>query len=111
MKIVKLLFVGVILMACDRLPDIRSNARMAYHFDELMYDTFVCYGDGSGRGSGANKPYGSYQLLGNLILDFTYDAADDAQVSDYRRELDLEQALATLSFRKGKTEYSREVFT
>ena len=34
MKIVKLLFVGVILMACDRLPDIRSNARMAYHFDE-----------------------------------------------------------------------------
>lgn len=181
MKIVKLLFVGIILMACDRLPDIRSNARMAYHFDEpatlweesfplgngriglmpdggiekenivlneismwsgskqqtdnpaaqkslgrirellfagrndeaqeLMYDTFVCYGDGSGRGSGANKPYGSYQLLGNLILDFTYDAADDAQVSDYRRELDLEQALATLSFRKGKTEYSREVFT
>ena len=34
MKIVKLLFVGIILMACDRLPDIRSNARMAYHFDE-----------------------------------------------------------------------------
>ena len=69
-----------------------------------MYDTFVCYGDGSGRGSGANKPYGSYQLLGNLMLDFTYDAADNAQVSDYRRELDLEQALTTLSFRKGKTE-------
>ena len=34
MKIVKLLFVGIILMACDRLPDIRSNARMAYHFNK-----------------------------------------------------------------------------
>jgi len=50
MKIVKLLFVGVILMACDRLPDIRSNARMAYHFDEpaiLWEESSIVYNGSS----------------------------------------------------------------
>ena len=39
---------------------------------DLMYKTFVCKGTGSNLGDGANAPYGSYQLFGNLVLKYTY---------------------------------------
>ena len=48
---------------------------------QLMYDTFVCKGAGSALGDGANAPYGSYQLLGNLVLNYTYP--DESPVSEY----------------------------
>ena len=37
---------------------------------ELMYEHFVCGGVGSGYGSGKDVPFGCYQVLGNLHLDF-----------------------------------------
>jgi alpha-L-fucosidase 2 len=77
---------------------------------ELMYQSFVCKGAGSGQGRGANAAYGSYQLLGNLTLDYTYPEAD-APLSSYRRELSLDDALSTLTFRKGDAGYKREMFT
>ncbi|MCD7851205.1 MAG: glycoside hydrolase family 95 protein [Parabacteroides sp.] len=77
---------------------------------ELMYNTFVCKGAGSGQGQGANVSYGSYQLLGNLTLDYDYQGAADS-ISGYRRELNLDNAIATASFKKGKVNYDREVFT
>jgi len=76
---------------------------------QLMYETFVCKGEGSGRGSGANKPYGSYQLLGNMALNFEY--AETGAATDYQRALNLENAIATVSFKKGETHYAREAFT
>ncbi|MDR2810440.1 MAG: glycoside hydrolase family 95 protein [Tannerellaceae bacterium] len=78
---------------------------------ELMYTTFVCKGEGSGRGNGANVPYGSFQLLGNLILNYTYLRQEHDSVTAYRRELNLTNATANVSFRKGATQYNREVFT
>lgn len=77
---------------------------------DLMYRTFVCKGAGSGQGKGANVPYGSYQLLGNLVLDYIYKDNSDS-VSAYRRELNLNDAIASTSFRKGKVYYNRESFT
>lgn len=77
----------------------------------LMYETFVCKGAGSNRGDGANAPYGSYQLLGNLILQYQYPGNNSQSVTDYRRELDLANAVSTVSFRKGEVGYKREVFT
>jgi len=77
---------------------------------DLMYRTFVCKGAGSGQGQGANVPYGSYQLLGNLVLDYVYVDSSDS-VAAYRRELNLNDAIASTSFRKGKVNYSRESFT
>ena len=77
---------------------------------DLMYRTFVCKGAGSGQGQGANVPYGSYQLLGNLVLDYVYVDGSDS-VAAYRRELNLNDAIASTSFRKGKVNYSRESFT
>ena len=34
---------------------------------ELMYQTFVCKGEGSGHGDGANAPYGSYPFSEYLL--------------------------------------------
>jgi alpha-L-fucosidase 2 len=78
---------------------------------DLMYETFVCKGEGSGRGNGPNVPYGSFQLLGNLILNYTYPREKHDSVASYRRELNLNNATATVSFKKGSTHYTREVFT
>ncbi|MCS3808681.1 alpha-L-fucosidase 2 [Xanthomonas arboricola] len=47
-----------------------------------------------------------YQPLGDLLLDF--DRADG--ISEYRRQLDLDTALATTSFRSGGALHRREVF-
>jgi alpha-L-fucosidase 2 len=47
-----------------------------------------------------------YQPLGNLWLEF--DGVEDA--TDYRRELDLDSAVARTEFRVGKALHTREVF-
>ena len=52
-------------------------------------------------------PYNqSYQPLGDLLVDF--DVA--GPVEGYRRELDLDRAVATTSFRAGGALHTREVF-
>ena len=76
----------------------------------LMYDTFVCKGVGSNQGDGADAPYGSYQLLGNLELRYTYPDASDT-ITNYRRALRLDDAIASVAFRKGNVSYRREMFT
>lgn len=51
-------------------------------------------------------PYNqSYQPLGNLVLKFE---APDA--TDYRRELDLDSAIASVTYRAGGAVFTREVF-
>ena len=79
---------------------------------DLMYNTFVCKGEGSGRGEGYAKPYGSYQLFGNMVVDYMYpEDASVSEISDYRRELYLDNALATVSYKLGDVSYNRESFT
>ena len=52
-------------------------------------------------------PYNqSYQPLGNLTLKF--DVLND--ITDYRRELDLDTAIASVSFRSSEAAFTREVF-
>ncbi|MDR1162000.1 MAG: glycoside hydrolase family 95 protein [Tannerellaceae bacterium] len=94
------------------LPTIRRRLFQGRNDEaqEFMYQTFICKGAGSGNGQGANVPYGSYQLLGHLTIDYTYPDAS-APVSAYRRELSLNDATATVTFRKGDTGYKREMFT
>ena len=38
--------------------------------NELTNRTQIAKGAGTGKGNGTNDPYGSYQLLGDLQLDF-----------------------------------------
>ncbi|MDR1456017.1 MAG: glycoside hydrolase family 95 protein [Tannerella sp.] len=98
--------------AARSLPEIRRLLFEGRNDEaqELMYETFVCGGKGSGQGNGAETPYGSYQLLGNLKLAYAY-GGDRAEVSAYRRGLDLSNAVATVSFKKGETTFRREAFT
>lgn len=53
-------------------------------------------------------PYNqSYLPLGDLLLDF---ADNMAPASEYGRELDLESAIARVSYRSGDIRYEREIF-
>lgn len=76
---------------------------------ELVYQTFVCKGAGSGFGNGTNVPYGSYELLGNLNLAWQYDNTSEA--TDYYRELNIGNATATTRFTKGGVTFTREYLT
>ena len=49
----------------------------------------------------------SYQPAGNLRIDFKHDAA----VTGYRRELDLDHAIATTEYTAAGVRYKREVFS
>lgn len=69
----------------------------------LIDKDFIC----TGKGSGA-EPYGCFQTLGRLSISFNYDTAG---YSDYRRELSLDNAIASCSYKVGAVTYTREYFT
>lgn len=94
------------------LPQIRSLLFEGRNDEAqaLMYKTFVCKGAGSGHGHGAKVPYGSYQLLGNMTIQYAYPK-NAGEAGSYVRTLSLDNAMATTSFRKGNVVYGRESFT
>lgn len=82
---------------------------------EMMYSYFACGGKGSNRGDGADAPYGSFQLMGGLDIDYSYplyrdllDSSDDLKA--YRRSLELANATAHCSFTLGNTTYTRRYY-
>ena len=52
----------------------------------------------------------SYESVGDLLLSFGGDATR-APLRDYRRALDLDTAIATVSFQQGGRRYLREIFS
>jgi len=70
--------------------------------EALMNSTFTC----DGPGSQAGGPYGCYQVLGELHLDFK-DAPSVS--SGYRRELNLNDAVAKLTLGSGRDGQTREL--
>lgn len=74
---------------------------------ELTLKTQVCTGAGSGNGNGADVPFGCFQTLGDLWLDFGRTAGYE----DYRRELDLDRGVVTVSYAQDGVRYRREVFS
>ena len=54
--------------------------------------------------TGSTTSRGAYQNFGYIRMDF----GNDAGVSDYRRELDLTEAVASVSYRKDGVSYRRE---
>ncbi len=73
--------------------------------EKLVNANFVCAGKGSGRGGGKDVPFGCYQVLGELKLSFPGHSA-----GHYRRELDIERAVARVDYESGGVRYSRESF-
>lgn len=74
--------------------------------NELTQKYLVCKNDGSGHGRGRTTKYGCYQTLGDLLISFP----GHERAINYRRELNLEDAVARTVYTVGETLYTREVF-
>jgi len=73
---------------------------------QLILQTQVCRGAGSGHGNGAEVPFGCFQTLGDLRLDL----GPGSGAEDYRRELDLGRGVVTVSYRRDGVRFRREIF-
>ncbi|MFL6255771.1 MAG: glycoside hydrolase N-terminal domain-containing protein, partial [Pyrinomonadaceae bacterium] len=96
--------------AAKYLPEIRRLLLEGKNVEaeRLTYAHFTSRGPGSARGSGKDAQYGSYQELGSLRLSFD---KGDAGSAGYRRELDLANAVARITYTQGGTRFTREYFT
>ena len=74
---------------------------------ELLSRNFICQGPGSSNGSAEEGPFGCYQTLGDLLLDF---GEVNGEVRDYRRDLDLDSAIARVRYQLEGVTYTRELF-
>lgn len=57
-----------------------------------------------------NHEYGRYLAFGDVSIDFTNQEKTYDSVTDYRRELDLSNAIASTSYTQNGTSYHRESF-
>jgi len=89
--------------AYKALPEIRRRLLQGDNAEaeRLVQGNFVCKGGGSGSGA-----YGCYQTFGDLLVN----SPSTGSVSDYRRVLDLDRAVATTTYRAGGVGYDRETF-
>lgn len=96
--------------AIIHLPQIRQLLIEGKNIDaqNLMYEYFRCKGQGSAFGRGKDAPYGCFQMLGNLDLNFRYPTNDT--ISDYEYGLKLYNATAYTQFKKGAVSYRREYY-
>ena len=98
------------------LPEIRRLLREGkeYEAQQLFAQHFVCAGRGSNFAHGSDVPFGCYQLAGRLLLSYfqtvSHGRQDSCNYREYRRELDLDRAVASVSFRIHDTRYRREYF-
>ncbi|MCR5658418.1 MAG: glycoside hydrolase family 95 protein, partial [Bacteroidales bacterium] len=97
-------------LALETLPEIQRLLKEGKNDEaqKLMYETFVCGGQGSGHGQGAKVPFGCYQTLGNMTIKYQYSSEDS--VTNYKRTLCLNDAIHKVSFDKGSQHYERESF-
>lgn len=58
-------------------------------------------------GNKPRNPAATYQALGNIYLNF----GPQRGLSNYRRELDIEEAIARVSYSAGQVNYTRELFS
>jgi alpha-L-fucosidase 2 len=97
------------------LPEIRRLLLESKNDEaqKLVNQNFVAQGAGSGHGDGANVPFGCYQVLGNLHMQFAYKGVDTSAIhyQNYKRELALDDAVASLVYTVGGVTYRREYFT
>jgi len=73
---------------------------------ELTLKTQVCKGSGSGHGNGADVPFGCFQTLGDLWLDF----GRNSEYENYHRELDLKKGVVRISYEQDGLKFKREIF-
>lgn len=100
--------------ALKHLPQIRKLLLEGKNFEaqEIMYKYFKCGGQGSGFGNGANIPFGCYQKLADLHINYKYITPNRIETigENYCRTLSLENSIATTSYQIDGIKYSREYF-
>ncbi|MEX1238298.1 MAG: glycoside hydrolase family 95 protein [Cyclobacteriaceae bacterium] len=89
----------------DSIRNLLFNGRFR-EATELTNRTQVCKGQGSGLGRGACVPYGSFQTLGDLWLDFERKE----HYTEYYRSLDIENAIAYVTYKQDGIVFKREYF-
>lgn len=94
--------------AARHIPEIRKLLFEGKYKEAtaLTNRTQICKGKGSGYGHGQKIPFGCYETLGDLWIDFT----DNSPYTDYRRELNMDNATASVSYKQGGVAYKREIF-
>jgi len=101
--------------AYKALPEIRKLLLEGKNDEAqaVINKDFICTGAGSGSGSGAKVPFGCYQVLGNLSIQFKYSGSDSAGIDfkNYERELSLNKAVAKCTYQVNGVNYTREYFT
>ncbi|SEW51969.1 glycoside hydrolase family 95 protein [Chitinophaga arvensicola] len=92
--------------AYKQLPAIRQLLKEGKNNEAqaLMDKSFVCTGKGS-----ADVPFGCFQMLGELSLEYAYPKKDSP--SRYERALSLDDAVATARYEVNGVGYTREYFT
>lgn len=96
--------------AHEALPEIRRLLLEGRNPEAqaLLSKHFICKGPGTSFGAaGDTGPFGCYQVLGLLELDF---GQSTRKAQNYRRELDLDSATAQVRYCLGGVNYTRELF-
>lgn len=94
--------------AYKSLPEIRRLISEGKNDEaqDLVNKNFVCLGPGSG-----GAQWGKYQTLGALELDYTYGLDGAKEQTIYKRELSLDNAVATTQYTINGQTFKREYFT
>ena len=97
-------------LALESLPEIQRLLKEGRNDEaqNLMYETFVCGGEGSGHGQGAKVPFGCFQTLGQMTIEYQFP--DNKPITNYTRTLNLDEAIHKVSFEKSGQLYEREAF-
>jgi alpha-L-fucosidase 2 len=74
---------------------------------ELTNKTQICKGVGSGHGSGADDPFGCFQTLGDIRINFNKKSGYE----NYYRELDLNDAVVRVKYSQDGVNFEREIFS
>lgn len=74
---------------------------------QLAEQTQICQGAGSGHGNGANVPFGCFQTLGDLWIQFD----KTGEVSDYYRDLNLSTGVASVRYQQNGIHFERTSFS
>lgn len=96
--------------ASQHLPEIQRLLKEGKNKEaqELLQEYFVSAGQGSAFGNGANAKYGCYQIFGDLLINWK---ENKGIISDYKRTLFLDKALAVTEWKIGEVTYKEEVLT
>ncbi|MFV8345868.1 glycosyl hydrolase family 95 catalytic domain-containing protein [Flavobacterium sp. ZB4P13] len=96
--------------ASQHLPEIQRLLKEGKNKEaqELLQSYFVSAGQGSAYGNGAKAKFGCYQIFGDLLINWKDSVR---AVSDYKRTLHLDKALAVTEWKKGGTTFKEEVLS